>query len=184
MAVMPRQILLAGHAGEHQMQRQRDLRAGLHAHQHAFVGKRSIQARKDLIAAVEAAAQQLLRLVACSQRCRQGVQLHAFRQRGQITERLGWAAIDEDQAWRRNVVQRGGIHQRGHQRGRLKAAPFQLPQRGVFPGLGTRAGQAGLQGGIELGAACVTAAETARQGIEQGAHQAATSGTTRSFRKW
>ncbi len=57
MAVMPRQILLAGHADEHQMQWQLDLRAGMHAHQHAFVGKRGIQARKDLVAAVEAAAQ-------------------------------------------------------------------------------------------------------------------------------
>lgn len=68
VAVVPGQVVLAGHADEDQMQRRLDLRAFLYAHQHAFVGKCGIEARKDLIAAFETAAEQLLRLVACGQR--------------------------------------------------------------------------------------------------------------------
>lgn len=184
VAVMPGQVVLAGYADKDQLQRNIDLRTFLHAHQHAFVGKRGIDAGEDFIAAFETATEQLLRVIAGSQRGGQGLQLHAVGQCGQVAQCVRRAPVDEHQPWRGDIVQHGGIDQRRYQGRSLKTAPLQLPQRGVFPGFGARAGQAGLQRGIEFGTPYIVAAETACEGFQQGAHQAAASGTTRSLRKW
>lgn len=184
MAVVPGQVMLAGNADEHQLQRQRHLDARVHAHQRAFVGQRGIQTREDFIDALEAAAKQLLRRRIASQCGRQRLHLHACWKFGQIAQRIRRTAIDEHQARGGDLIQHRGIDQRRHQRCGLEAAAFQLAQRGVFPGFGTRAGQAGLQGRVEFGAPCSVAAKPAGKGFQQGTHQAAASGTTRSFRKW
>jgi hypothetical protein len=161
-----------------------DLHAVVHADQHAFVGEGGVEAGEHFLAALEAAAKEAQRLVTGVERRGERLHLHAGRQCRQVAQRLGRAAVDEHQAWRGDVGQQGGVHRRRRQRCRAEAAAFQLAQRGVFPGFGTRAGQAGLQGGIQFSATGVAAVEASGEGIEQSAHQTAASGTTRSFRKW
>ncbi|OHE87190.1 MAG: hypothetical protein A2579_04765 [Lysobacterales bacterium RIFOXYD1_FULL_69_11] len=190
VAQMPGQVGIGSGTDDDEMQRRLDPGAGIDADHEALVGQRGIDACEHLVAALEAAREEVgIARFGGLQHRRQRLHVDAAGQPGQIAVRAVETAIDEDHARCGDVREQSGIEggRGGGRRG--ERAALQRAQRGVLPRFDAGVRQAGVDRGLQRGTAALAQPggvargqrlERAGERVEQGAHTDA-SGATRSF---